>query len=65
MRFEDLTEDQKEKVQACKTPEEMIALAREEGYELTDEELEGVSGGWNLKRCDNYDCREWWDQRSV
>jgi len=46
MNFDDLTDEQKAKAKACKTPEEMLALAREEGYELTDEELEGVSGGW-------------------
>ena len=27
------------------TPEEILALAREEGYELSDEELSAVSGG--------------------
>ena len=46
MNYEDLTDEQKAKVQACKTPEEMLALAREEGYELSDEDLEAVSGGW-------------------
>ena len=34
------------KAQACNTPEEMLALAKEEGYELSDEELETVSGGY-------------------
>ena len=36
MEFKDLTEDQKAK---------MLALAKEEGYELSDEQLEAVSGG--------------------
>ena len=45
MDFEDLTEEQKAKAQACKTPEEILALAKEEGYELSDEDLEVVSGG--------------------
>ena len=52
MDFENLTEEQKEKAQACKTPDEMLALAREEGYELSDEQLEAVSGGWD---CDSLD----------
>ena len=26
---------------------QMAKDAREEGFELTDEELEGISGGWN------------------
>ena len=47
MRFEDLTPEQMEKVKGCKTPEEILALAQDEGYELNDEELEGVSGGWD------------------
>ena len=46
MRFEDLTSEQKEKALACKTSEELLSLAKSEGYELTDEELEDISGGW-------------------
>ena len=42
-----LTPEQLERAKACKTPEEVLALAREEGYELTDEDLESVSGGWS------------------
>lgn len=53
MDFNDLTAEQQEKARACKTPEDVLALAKEEGIELTDEQLEDVSGGgWN--DCDNY-----------
>ena len=45
MDFENLTPEQKEKAKACKTSEEMLALAKEEGYELNDDELEAVAGG--------------------
>ncbi|MBQ9042510.1 MAG: Nif11-like leader peptide family natural product precursor [Eggerthellaceae bacterium] len=45
MNFEDLTEEQKAKAKVAKTPEEILALAKEEGYELSDEDLEAVSGG--------------------
>ena len=45
MKFEDLTSEQKEKVHACKTPEELRALAKAEGFELSDKELEEISGG--------------------
>ena len=52
MDFEKLTDEQKAKAQACETPEEVLALAREEGYELSDEQLEAVSGGWD---CDSFE----------
>lgn len=45
MDFAGLTEEQKAKVKACTSPEELLAMAQEEGYELTDEQLESISGG--------------------
>ena len=57
MNFDDLTPEQKEKAKACKTPEEILALAREEGYELSDEELEAVSGGWCPGDCSDDECQ--------
>ena len=45
MKFEDLTPEQMEKARACKTPEDVLALAKEEGYDLSDEELQSISGG--------------------
>ena len=40
-----LTEEQIKKVEACKSADEIINLAKSEGVELTDEQLEVVSGG--------------------
>ena len=40
-----LTEEQIAKVKACKNQEEVLKVAKEEGVELTDEQLEAVSGG--------------------
>ena len=40
-----LSEKQIAKAKACKNSEELLALAKEEGIELTDEQLEAVSGG--------------------
>ena len=40
-----LSEEQVAKIKACKNQEEMLAVAKEEGIELTDEQLEAVSGG--------------------
>ena len=43
--LEGLTEEQIEKIKNCKNHEEMLAMAKEEGIELTDEQLEAISGG--------------------
>ena len=43
--FNNLTEGQKEAIEAAKSPEELSALAEECGIELTIDQLEGVSGG--------------------
>ena len=40
-----LSEEQIKKVEACKDSEEILNLAKAEGMELTDEQLEAVSGG--------------------
>ena len=40
-----LTAEQIEKARACKNAEELLELAKKEGIELTDEQLEAVSGG--------------------
>lgn len=52
MEFKDLTEEQKAKARMCKTPAEMLALAKEEGYELSDDELDAVSGGAKWNECE-------------
>ncbi len=48
-----LTEEQIAKIKDCKSQEEMLKLAKEEGIELTDEQLEAVSGGSCLT---DFDC---------
>lgn len=45
MEFDDLTEEQKAKVKACKTPEELTAVAQEGGFELSLDQLDEISGG--------------------
>lgn len=52
MKQEDLSPELREKVLACKTPEELIDLARESGIDLTDEQLEAISGGSPWSGCD-------------
>ena len=40
-----LSESQIAKVKKCKSQQELLALAKEEGIELTDEQLTAVTGG--------------------
>lgn len=40
-----LTPEQMEKAKQCRTPEELFALARDEGMELNDEQLDAIAGG--------------------
>jgi hypothetical protein len=55
MNYEDLSDELKEKAKACKTPEELLALAKVEGVELGDADLASIAGGepW---ACGNYNC---------
>lgn len=32
----------------CAGPEEILAIAAEEGYELSEEELDTIAGGWGM-----------------
>ena len=40
-----LTQEQIAKVKECKNQEDLLRLAKAEGVELTDEQIEAVSGG--------------------
>ena len=40
-----LNKEQIEKLKACKSTEEILELAKSEGIELTDEQLECITGG--------------------
>ena len=60
MEFEDLTDEQKARVMACKTADELVALAKAEGVELSDEQLDSIAGGdsfWcpTATSCPNYE----------
>ena len=49
-----LTEVQVKKVQECKNADEILALAKAEGIQLTDEQLSVISGGaclLNSEKC--------------
>ena len=51
--YNGLTEEQIAKAKACKNSDELLQLAKAEGVELNDEQLEAVSGGGCFKtiRC--------------
>ena len=55
-----LTDEQKKAVEAAQTPEELLALAKKTGYELSPEQLEAVAGGdgssWCTIFCPDHDC---------
>ena len=63
--FEDLTPELQEKAKACKSPAEVLALTQELGYELTDAELEGLSGGasWCSIVCGIVSCPDDYDSQ--
>ena len=42
--FKGLSEEQIAKVKACKTTDELLKLAKDEGVELTDEQLAIING---------------------
>ena len=46
MNFDDLKDPKlQEKLRSAKTPEEILAIAKDCGVELTDAQLDSVSGG--------------------
>ena len=50
----DISPEMRKKVKACKSSEELLALAKSEGHKLTEDELAAISGGgnWNCTRDD-------------
>jgi predicted ribosomally synthesized peptide with nif11-like leader len=53
MDYGDLSSELQKRVASCESPEEILELAKAEGYEFSVDELEAVSGGWR-GRCDDY-----------
>ena len=46
MNFEDLKDPEfQEKLKSAATAEELVALAKSEGVELTDDQIEAIAGG--------------------
>lgn len=51
----DISDELRKKAKACTSPEELVALAKAEGVELTDEMLEAISGGGEWYSCETLD----------
>ena len=54
MDANELSDELKAKLLECKSTAEILQLAQDEGYELSDEQLDSVSGGW--LSCGDYGC---------
>lgn len=58
--LEGLSEEIREKVGSCGGPEDLIALATSQGIDLTDEQVDMISGGdfdWSMfsdEACESY-----------
>ena len=56
MTIDDLNDETRAKLLACKTPEDILALAKAEGVELSDAQLEDISGGIDWISCKRVNC---------
>ena len=43
--FNDLTPEQMDKARECKNANDLVELAKSEGMELTDDQLDAIAGG--------------------
>ncbi len=55
MDLNNLSDEVKAKALECKTAEELLALAADEGVELSDDQLQAISGGMDWS-CAFRDC---------
>ena len=55
MNIDDLKNPElQERLKNAKTPEELLAIANEAGYELTDEQINAIAGGSWCHECKTY-----------
>ena len=55
MNVNDLSPELRERALECKSREELAELAKNEGVELSDEQLESLSGGEAAWDCNYYE----------
>ena len=56
MKPEELTDEQKAKLTACRSSDELMSALSGMGIELTDEQLDAVAGGGSWGGCEGYNC---------
>ena len=56
--LEGLTKEQIEHVKACKNADELLKLAKDEGVELTSEQLEVINGGGKCQTTPEAECSQ-------
>ena len=56
MKPEELTEEQKAKLKACRDSDELMSMLGSMGIELTDEQLDTVAGGAMWETCPKEHC---------
>ena len=49
--YDSLSDEQKERVKAASSPEDILRLAQDAGYELSEDQLEGIAGGASWGGC--------------
>ncbi len=54
MDFSNLPQKVMDEARNCSTPEELLELAKREGIELSNDDLEGIAGGQDW--CGPYGC---------
>lgn len=57
MEFDEISQELKDRAKACETPEELLALAKDEGIALSDAELDQIAGGkgkWAHEECKDF-----------
>ena len=59
MKYDELKNpDLQAKLRNAKTAKELVALAKESGLELSDDQLAAISGGQEWYECDRDECFE-------
>ena len=58
MNLDEISPEIKARAKECKSPEEILALAKEAGYKLSDDELSSITGGEDGGWCAGNCCGE-------